>query len=70
MLSQRRRAQLGVLAASLVLISTLTILFIGSRDAVPESQQSKNGQQLVTGDTAPNLSVTSTKLALVGGGRR
>lgn len=70
MLSQRRRAQLGVLAASLVLISTLTILFIGSRDAVPQAQQSRNGQQMVIGDTAPTVSGTSAKLALVAGGRR
>lgn len=70
MLSQRRGAQLGVLAASLVLMSTLTILFIGSRDTVPQPQQATNGQQVVIGDTAPNLSVTSTNLALVGGGRR
>jgi hypothetical protein len=69
MLSQRRRAQLGVLAASLVLISTLTILFIGSRDALPQSQQTKNGQQMVIGDTAPKISVSSTKLALIGGNR-
>ena len=68
MLSQRRRAQLGVLAASLLLVSTLTILFIGSRDAVPHAQQIKNGQQMVIGDTAPKLSATSTRLALVGGG--
>ena len=70
MLSQRRGAHLGVLAASLVLMSTLTILFIGSRDTVPRPQQAKNGQQVVIGDTAPNRSVTSTKLALVGGGHR
>ena len=70
MLSQRRGEQLGVLAASLVLMSTLTILFIGSRDTAPQPQQVKNGQQLVIGDHAPNVSVTSTKLALVGGGRR
>ena len=70
MLSQRRGAQLGVLAASLVLMSTLTILFIGSRDAAPQSQQAKNGQQVVVEDTAANLSVNSTKLALVGGDHR
>jgi hypothetical protein len=68
MLSQRRGAQLGVLAASLVLMSTLTILFIGSRDSAPQPQHAKDGQQVVIGDT--NLSVTSTKLALVGGGHR
>ena len=66
MLSQRRRAQLGVLAASLVLISTLTILFMGSRDTVPQPQQSKNSQQIVIGDSAPKL----TKLALGGGRNR
>jgi hypothetical protein len=70
MISQRRGAQLGVLAAFLVLMSTLTILFIGSRDTAPQPQQARNGQQVVIGDTAPNLSGTSTKLALVGSGRR
>jgi hypothetical protein len=69
LLSQRRGAQLGVLAATLLLMSTLTILFIGSRDTVPQPQQAKNGQPVVIGDTAPKLPVTSTKLALVGGRR-
>jgi hypothetical protein len=69
MLSQRRGAQLGVLAASLVLMSTLTILFMGSRDTAPQSHQTKNGQQVVIGDTLSKLPVTSTKLALVGGNR-
>jgi hypothetical protein len=69
MLSQRRGAQLGVLAASLLLMSTLTILFLGSRDTPPQAQQTQNGQQVLIGDTAPNVAVASTKLVLVGGHR-
>ena len=69
MLSQRRGAQLGVLAASLLLMSTLTILFLGSRDTAPQPQQAKNGQQIVIGDAVSKLPATSTKLALVGGNR-
>jgi hypothetical protein len=65
MLSLRRRAQMGVLSACLILVSTLTILYMGSREAVARPQ-SGNGLQMVNGDTIPSRSATSTKLAVVG----
>ncbi len=65
MLSLRRRAQMGVLSACLILVSTLTILYMGSREVV-RRPQSSNGLGMVTGDIAPDVSVNSTKLAVVG----
>jgi hypothetical protein len=43
MFSQRRRAQLGLLSASLLLILTLTILYQGSRDGARQLPD-KSGQ--------------------------
>jgi len=41
MLSLRRRAQLGVASASLLLITTLTILYLGSRKGAVVSSPEK-----------------------------
>jgi hypothetical protein len=65
MLSLRRRAQMGVFSACLILVSTLSILYMGSRETALQPQ-SNNGRQTVAGDIAPKLSATSTKLAVAG----
>ena len=49
MFSHRRRAQMGLLAGCSLLISTLTILYQGSREVVG-APQSKDGVRLVIGD--------------------
>ena len=64
MFSHRRRAQMGLLAACTLLISTLTILYQGSREG-GGAPQSKNGVRLVIDDgnqTAPpaNLAAATT----------
>ena len=65
MFSLRRRAQMGVLSACLILVSTLTILYMGSREAV-RRPQANHGLQMVGGDIGHEISATSTKLAVVG----
>jgi hypothetical protein len=49
MFSHRRRAQMGLLAACTLLISTLTILYQGSRD-VAGAPRATDGVRLVIGD--------------------
>lgn len=54
MLSERRRAQLGLLAGCVILVSTLAILFQGSRDGA--DRPAKNGLGQVARDMAPTFS--------------
>lgn len=65
MLSERRRAQLGLLTGCVILVSTLAILFQGSRAAA--DRPAKNGLGLVARDMAPTFSAdVGAKLAVLG----
>jgi hypothetical protein len=62
MFSHRRRAQMGLLAACMLLISTLTILYQGSREGVG-APRAKDGVRLVIGDGSSNQSASPANLA-------
>jgi hypothetical protein len=51
MVSERRRAQLGLLAGCVILVSTLTILYEGSR-AAGTGHLENNGRGQIVGDSA------------------
>jgi hypothetical protein len=61
MLSHRRRAQLGVASAALLLITTLTILYQGSHERGAVS--SGGNIRLVADHTSPGLAVPEAQVA-------
>ena len=63
MLSHRRRAQLGVASATLLLITTLTILYQGSHERGAVSASDRNVRLVADEQASPKLDVPEAQVA-------
>ena len=63
MLSHRRRAQLGVASATLLLITTLTILYQGSHERGAVSADEGNVRLVADRQALPKLAVPEAQVA-------
>jgi hypothetical protein len=63
MLSHRRRAQLGVASATLLLITTLTILYQGSHERGAVSSDDGNVRLVANQQASPRVVVPEAQVA-------